>query len=211
MIAAEAVSFGYRGQPRPVLGGVDFAPRPGELCAISGASGRGKSTLLFLLGLMLRPTSGRVLINGQDASRLSDAARSRLRGQALGFIFQDAALDPTRTVLDNVIESCDYSGASRAAASRRARELLEEVGVSVPASRRPLQISGGQAQRVALCRALLPRPWIILADEPTGNLDPDSAGSVMRRLQAEAATGATVVIATHDPRVLGECTQRVRL
>src|SRR5699024_7469498 len=123
----------------------------------------GKSTLLFILGLLLRPQQGELTVNGINTSTLSDADRSRLRASLIGFVFQDSALDASRSILENVIESCDYTGASRAKAIPSATALLVEMGVDIPPTRRPLQISGGQAQRVALCRALLPGPQIILA------------------------------------------------
>ena len=129
---------------------------------------------------------------------LTDAARSRVRASHVGFVFQDAVLDPSRTVLDNVVEGALYTGLQRAVAVRRARDLMESVGVGMQSDRRPGEVSGGQAQRVALCRALLRCPDNLLADEPTGNLD-DATGSLVLDLLFDAAAGGkTVVIATHD-------------
>ena len=142
---------------------------------------------------------------------MSDAQRSRLRAQHIGFVFQDAALDSTLNILDNVIESTFFSGQPRRASRARAAALLDEMGVDVPLSRRPLGLSGGQVQRVAVCRALLPRPAILLADEPTGNLDDFSAAAVLDRFRAEAQRGVTVVISTHDARVTQRCQEVVTL
>lgn len=210
-LRAEGIRFSYGRNSEPVLSEIDAAPAAGAMTALTGPSGRGKSTLLFVLGLLLQPTTGKVLIDGSDTAAMTDGGRSRLRASTIGFVFQDAALDASTSVLNNVVESCDYTGRSRPEAIDRAEMLLAEMGVTVPGSRRPLQISGGQAQRVAICRALLPGPNIILADEPTGNLDESSSDAVLDRLRHEADAGATVVIATHDPHVLTRCDARVHL
>lgn len=210
MIELQDLSFSYP-KTDPVVSGLDHRFEPGATTGIAGQSGRGKSTLLYLAGLLLAPTSGRVLLDGTDTATLSDSQRSRLRGARIGFVFQDAALDPSRTILDNVIEGAVFSGMRRADAGRRARALLAGVDVTVPIDRRPGQISGGQAQRVALCRAMLHDPSLVLADEPTGNLDSASAGLVLDRLAAAAATGATIVIASHDPHVLERCDATIDL
>lgn len=173
----------------------------GEVTAMTGPSGCGKSTRLYLLGLLLRLTAGRVLIDGDRVDDLADAARSRLRAERFGFVFQDAALDATRTVLDNVTESALYSGLDANVAQTRAHQLLEQFDVRLPTNRRPGQVSGGQAQRIALCRALLNDPDVVLADEPTGNLDDASAEVVLDGLRAQAASGAVVIVVTHDQRV----------
>jgi len=204
MIDIDGLSFGYGAGPA-VIDDFSHTFPAGSMVGISGTSGRGKSTLLYLAGLLLRPRSGRVSLDGIDTTGLSDPARSRLRSTQLGFVFQDAVLDTGRSILDNVIEGSVYSGMSRTAARERGRTLLAEVDLSVPIDRRPGQISGGQAQRVALCRALLHEPRVVLADEPTGNLDPESADLALSRLRAAAATGACVLIASHDRTVLGRC------
>lgn len=170
----------------------------GDVTVITGPSGCGKSTLLYLLGLMLTPTAGRIRWDGSEVSALSDAERSRLRAEQVGFVFQDALLDPSRTILDNVTEGGLYAGMRREASRERALRLLERFGVEQRADHRPGEISGGQAQRVALCRALLKDPRLILADEPSGNLDEASADVVWGALFAAATAGATVVVATHD-------------
>lgn len=210
MIILEDISFSYRSES-PVLQRVSLTLPGGVMTALTGPSGRGKSTLLFIAGLLLKPRSGRVLIDGTDVTTMGDRRRSALRGGRIGFVFQDAALDASQSVLENVIESSHYSGVSRAHARSRALSLLYELGVDVDPRRRPVQISGGQAQRVAVCRALLPAPDAVLADEPTGNLDADSAGAVLRRLRDEAARGAAVAVATHDERVIRTCDVRFDL
>ena len=206
MVVLEELSFGYR--PRePIFDGLDYGFAPRLVTGVTGASGRGKSTLLYLIGLLLAPWSGRISLGDEGrASDLGDAARSRLRAHRIGFVFQDALLDPSRTVIDNVVEGALYAGLPRGQARVRAQELLDQFGVLVRADHRPGEVSGGQAQRVALCRALLNRPQLILADEPTGNLDPTSADVVIKALTAAAhGAGTTVIIASHDPRVIAAC------
>jgi lipoprotein-releasing system ATP-binding protein len=206
MVSLEGLSFGYhRGEP--IIDGLDHAFVPGGVSGVTGASGRGKSTLLYLIGLLLTPWSGRIGIGEvEQASTLGDFDRSRLRAERIGFVFQDALLDPSRTVLDNVVEGAIYAGLPRSVARLRGAELLERFGVVLRANHRPGEVSGGQAQRVALCRAMLNRPRLILADEPTGNLDAASAEVVIAALAAAAHTdGATVIIASHDQRVVATC------
>lgn len=206
VVSLESLSFGYR-RTEPIIDGLDHAFPAGMVSGVTGASGRGKSTLLYLVGLLLTPLSGRIGIGDEpQASALGDSDRSRLRASRIGFVFQDAILDPSRTVLDNVIETAIYSGLRRDLARRRAAELLDQFGVSLRADHKPGEVSGGQAQRVALCRALLHGPAVVLADEPTGNLDADSAHVVIDALTAAAHTdGATVIIASHDARVVTAC------
>lgn len=210
MIDLVDVTHSYGGTRR-VLDSVSLTIAAGTMTAITGPSGRGKSTLLLIAGLLLRPDSGRVVVSGVDATRMPDWRRSALRGGGVAFVFQDAMLDTSRSVLDNVVESAEYGTSSRRAAIDRALELLAELEVDVDLRRRPGQISGGQAQRVALCRALLPRPSVILADEPTGNLDAASAQVVLDRLRREAEAGVAVAVATHDERVMRGCDRVVAL
>ncbi|MEZ3162123.1 ATP-binding cassette domain-containing protein [Microbacterium sp. BWT-B31] len=211
VLEARGLTFAYGPRSNPVLSEWDAAFPAGSTTALTGPSGRGKSTLLYLLGLMLHPTAGDVLVDGVAVTGLRDAARARLRAGRFGFVFQDAALDATRTVLDNVTETALYRGEQKDAAARRATALLERFGVDVPPHRRPGQVSGGQAQRIALCRALLGEPGILLADEPTGNLDPATATVVVDALRDHAHAGAAVVIVTHSPEVAAACDREIRL
>ncbi|GAB3136253.1 ABC transporter ATP-binding protein [Marisediminicola antarctica] len=210
VVEARGMSFGYD-PTMPVLSDWSATFRAAEVVAVTGPSGRGKSTLLYLLGLMLRPTSGQILVEGVDVSKASDRARSLLRAHRFGFVFQDAALDATRTVLDNVTETSLYRGASKTADRRRAVELMDQFGVNLRAAAKPGQVSGGQAQRIALCRALLNNPRILLADEPTGNLDAVSSDLVITALHTQAATGTTVIVVTHDPALVARCDRRIDL
>lgn len=203
MLSAHDISFSYQSHQPPIIEGFSHTFAPG-VTLLGGPSGCGKSTLLYLLGLMLSPTRGRVLVGGEDLSSLGDAQRSRHRAERIGFVFQDAVLDPSRTVLDNVVEAGLYSGMAKRESVRRACALLGEFGVEARERHRPGEISGGQAQRVALCRALLKGPKIVLADEPTGNLDAVSADAVWEALASAGQSGVTVVIATHDVRRLRE-------
>lgn len=206
MVSLEALSFGYR-RDDPIIDALTHDFASGQVTGVTGASGRGKSTLLYLIGLLLTPWAGRISIGDElQASALSDMERSRMRAERIGFVFQDAVLDPSRSVLDNVIEGALYAGLPRSLARRRGEQLLEQFGVRLRADHRPGEVSGGQAQRVALCRALLTRPALILADEPTGNLDADSSQVVIGALSAAAhAEGAAVIIASHDPTVVASC------
>ncbi|ACV05994.1 ABC transporter ATP-binding protein [Kytococcus sedentarius] len=209
-LEARALSFGYTPQ-EPLLQEWDAAFEAGSMTALTGPSGRGKSTLMYLLGLMLRPSSGAILLDGVDAVPRKDAELARLRAERFGFVFQDAALDTTRTVLDNVTETALYRGVARSTVSGAARELMERFGVDLPPERKPGQVSGGQAQRIALCRALLNQPSVLLADEPTGNLDPASSGVVVDALRQHASRGAAVVLVTHSPELAAACDREIRL
>lgn len=181
-----------------MFGGLDAKFEPGVSTALVGQSGSGKSTLLYLAGLMLRPTGGDVIVNGVRTSKLPDWQRANIRANEMGFVFQDAILDPARSIIDNVLEGALYTRLPRPVARTRAINLLERLGVAVDPLRRPGQISGGQSQRVALCRALLQEPQILLADEPTGNLDDATAEIVWGTLTSAANSGTTVIVATHD-------------
>jgi ABC-type lipoprotein export system ATPase subunit len=209
-LIADELSFGYR-RSGPIIERFSDRFRGGEVVALTGPSGRGKSTLLYVLGLMLRPAAGTLSVDGVDVTSAPDRVRARLRASTYGFVFQDAALDASRTVLDNVLETTLYRGERRADSRDRALDLLDRFGVSIRADHRPGQISGGQAQRIAVCRALLPDPQILLADEPTGNLDAQSSKTVIDAMRMQAANGAAVIVATHDRDVMDTCDRRVEL
>ncbi|WP_205109145.1 ABC transporter ATP-binding protein [Subtercola frigoramans] len=210
MLETKNLTFGYD-QRSTLFDGFSETFTSGEMVALTGFSGRGKSTLLYLLGLMVKPDRGDVAINGADTSLLGDAARARLRAQLIGFVFQDACLDSTRTILDNVLETCLYRSEPRSRSRSKALALLESFGVEGHVDSRPGRLSGGQAGRIALCRALLSDPAIILADEPTGNLDAASAEIVTGAFRRRAAAGAIVVVATHDSTLVAQCDRSVVL
>ncbi len=194
------------------LRGVSLAIPSGEFTGLVGPSGSGKTTLLQLIGCLDQPTSGRVIVRGQDVGRLNRDQRADLRLQALGFIFQFFALIPTLSAYENVELPLLLSGCAGPERRRRVLELLEAVGLAERMHHRPNQLSGGEQQRVAIARALVTRPVLVLADEPTANLDSDNGRQVMEvmaRLNRE--TGATFVFATHDPRVIQHARRVVRL
>lgn len=201
-LVVDSVSFAYRAKGGHFHIDNWSAGFPaGQVTALTGPSGCGKSTRLYLLGLLLRLRQGTITLDGRRVDNLADQEASGLRARKYGFVFQDAALDPSRTVLDNVTEVALYAGLERVSARRRGLELMDRLGVDVPAHRRPGQISGGQAQRIALCRALIGHPSVVLADEPTGNLDPTTTENVLACLREQADDGAVVVVVTHDPKV----------
>lgn len=200
LIEVEGLTHRYAGQSDPAVRPLTYRFTPGSVTAITGVSGSGKSTLLYVLALLLTPTGGRMSWDGHDVHTLVDAERSRLRALHVGFVFQDAMLDLSQTAEENVLEAAWIAGVPRALARERAAELMERFAVTQTARFRPGQVSGGQAQRVALCRALVTSPSVVFADEPTGNLDEGSADIVWSALEDVAHEGATVVVATHDRR-----------
>jgi putative ABC transport system ATP-binding protein len=191
------------------LRGVSFAVRRGELAAIVGPSGSGKSTLLHIMGTLERPSSGVVRIAGVDAAGLSDRELSRLRAREIGFVFQSFFLAEHATVRDNVADGLLYAGIPAAERRRRAEEALERVGLAHRAGFRPTRISGGERQRVAIARALVGRPAIVLADEPTGNLDSATGASIMELVGELHAAGATILVVTHDTALAGRLPRRL--
>jgi putative ABC transport system ATP-binding protein len=194
--------YGDSTQPIRAVDGVNLAVDEGEFVAIMGPSGSGKSTLLYLLGGLDKPSSGAVWLRDADMSGLNDDDLSRLRRESLGFVFQFFNLIPVLTAQENVAMPLILDGTSRAEAMRRAEEALSRVGLADRGAHRPSELSGGQQQRAALARALVTRPAVILADEPTGNLDSRSSDEVVQMLrQAVDDWGQTLVLVTHDPRV----------
>ena len=173
----------------------------GEFVFISGPSGAGKSTLLRLIFCAERPTRGQLLVGGRNVARLAKSAVPYLR-RNIGVVFQDFKLLPRRTVLENVALSLEVAGARGRDVRRKTYAVLKEVGLAHKLHHKPLCLSGGEQQRVAIARALVNEPQILLADEPTGNLDPERSQEIMRLLEWANARGTTVVVATHDPRLL---------
>jgi putative ABC transport system ATP-binding protein len=190
------------------LNGVSLKVEEGEFIAIMGPSGSGKSTLLNMIGCLDKPTKGRVLIAGNDTSKLNDDELTRLRRDTIGFIFQQYNLIPTLTALENVELPMIFRGLNRNEREKRANELLEKVGLEREINRKPTELSGGQQQRVAIARALANNPTILLCDEPTGNLDTKSGELIMEILTNLNKEGVTVLVVTHDPAV-SEFAQRI--
>jgi putative ABC transport system ATP-binding protein len=197
--------------PVPALRGVSFCVQRGELVAIVGPSGSGKSTLLHVMGTLERPTGGVVRIDGVDAAQLDDRALSRLRARQIGFVFQRFFLAEHATVRENVADGLLYAGIPAAERYRRADEALERVGLADRATFKPTKLSGGERQRVAIARALVGRPAIVLADEPTGNLDSVTGASIVELIRELNAAGATIVMITHDGGLADRLPRRIRM
>ncbi|WCB93381.1 putative ABC transporter ATP-binding protein YknY [Baekduia alba] len=219
VLELDAVTKVY-GEPRVggvgvlALRGVSFAVQRGELVAIVGPSGSGKSTLLHVMGTLERPTGGVVRIDGIDAAQLDDGAVSRLRARQIGFVFQQFFLAEHATVRENVADGLLYAGGAGGSSSeryRRADEALERVGLAHRATFKPTKLSGGERQRVAIARALVGRPAIVLADEPTGNLDSATGASIMALIRELNAAGATIVMITHDGGLADQLPRQIRM
>jgi putative ABC transport system ATP-binding protein len=193
------------------LDGVDLFIDRNEYVALIGPSGSGKSTLMNLLGCLDTPSAGHYLLNGRDTATLNDNELAHVRNREVGFVFQSFHLLPRMSVLDNVMQPLVYRGLPRAERRRRAVESLERVGLGNRLDHRPNQLSGGQRQRVAVARALVGEPSLLLADEPTGNLDSRTSAEIMALFDALHAQGQTVVVVTHEPDIAAHCHRTVRI
>ena len=212
VLELEGVTKVYGEQPLvAALRGVSFSVQRGELVAIVGPSGSGKSTLLHVMGTLESPSSGVVRIGGVDVARLSDRELSLLRAREIGFVFQQFFLAEHATVRENVADGLLYAGVPAAERHRRADEALERVGLSGRARFKPTRISGGERQRVAIARALVGRPAVVLADEPTGNLDSTTGASIMGLFRELNVAGATIIMITHDAGIADQFPRQIRL
>jgi cell division transport system ATP-binding protein len=207
LISFSAVAKRYPGG-QEALKGVSFSLEQGDFAFIAGHSGAGKSTLLKLIPAIERPTSGTVLVNGQNVGALKKAAVPYLR-RNLGLVFQDQKLLYDRSVFDNVMLPLAFGELSGREAARRARAALEKVGLLTRERANPIQLSGGEQQRLAIARAVVNRPAVLIADEPTANLDADSAAGVLEIFAAFNQVGVTVLVATHDEALIGRFAKRV--
>ncbi|AND63121.1 macrolide ABC transporter ATP-binding protein [Flavobacterium covae] len=194
-----------------VLKGIDLQINKGEYVALMGPSGSGKSTLMNLLGCLDTPTSGQYILNGQDVSKMKDDELAEIRNKEIGFVFQTFNLLPRTTALDNVALPMIYAGYSKSDRTQRAKEVLNQVGLSDRMDHQPNQLSGGQRQRVAVARALVNKPSIILADEPTGNLDSKTSVEIMRLFDEIHANGNTVILVTHEEDIAQHAHRIIRL
>jgi len=211
MIVLEAVHKIYDTDKLQVhaLQGIDIRIERGEFVSLMGPSGSGKTTLMEILGCLSRPTSGRYHLNGRDVEGIDPDGLARLRGEEIGFVFQSFNLLPRLSIVENVELPLGYRGVPRRERRERAREALERVGLGHRGRHLPNEISGGERQRVAMARALVNRPSLLLADEPTGNLDTKTGDEILALLRAIHGDGRTVVLVTHDPRIGEQAPRRL--
>lgn len=194
-----------------VLKGISITVHKGDFIAITGPSGSGKSTLMNIIGLLDTPTSGKYILNGTDTSKFSGDSLSYLRNREIGFVFQSFNLLPRSTALENVVLPAIYAGTNRNERTNKAVEILTTLGLEELAHSKPNQLSGGQQQRVAIARALMNNPEIILADEPTGNLDTKSGKDVMNVLRELNKEGKTIVLITHEKDIAKQAKKTIRV
>lgn len=214
LVVADALEKTYAEGAAPVaaLRGVSLTLEPGDFVALTGPSGCGKSTLLHLCGAMDRPTAGRLTIDGQDVGALDDDALTTLRRDRIGFVFQFFNLLPTLTIGDNIALPCLLSGMKAAEAESRAAALAERVGIGHRLGHYPQQVSGGEAQRAAIARALVHQPALLIADEPTGNLDSANGATVLALLaELNRELGVTMLLATHAADVAAAAGRQIRM
>jgi putative ABC transport system ATP-binding protein len=213
IVRIEGLSRAYSRGVVPVaaLKGVSVEIEPGEYVSIMGASGSGKSTLLNLLGLLDRPTGGQYFLDGEEVGGMNDDARSAIRNRKIGFIFQSFNLFPALDVMGNVEVPMLYAGIPAADRHTRAAALIDQVGLTPRRHHRPGQLSGGEMQRVAIARSLVNDPLILLADEPTGNLDTHTADVIAGMLEELHAKGRTIIMVTHNPELAAKTTRILRL
>jgi len=212
VLELDAVTMSY-GADAPVLAlrGVSFSVTAGELVAIVGPSGSGKSTLLHLMGTLERPTSGRVAVSGHDIAELSDRELAALRASQIGFVFQQFFLAEHSTLLENVADGLLYAGVPAEVRRAEAANALDAVGLADRAGARPNQLSGGERQRVAIARALVGEPAIVLADEPTGNLDSATGDQIMDLVENLHSQGTTIVVITHEHAIAERCPRHIQI